>query len=112
MNNILFDHYNKYIHRKLKFNRYINTQKSESKMINNFKNKYGDSDNVLVIMGDYDKENNMKGKEPVICKRFRKIFRNNGYELYFNPSRLGCCTFYQHKKDDNHISQKYILSYM
>jgi transposase len=34
-------------------------------------------------MGDFDKGGyNMKGKEPVICKKFRRIFRNAGYETY------------------------------
>ena len=34
-------------------------------------------------MGDYDKGNNhMKGVEPIICKRIRKIFKNAGYETY------------------------------
>ena len=34
-------------------------------------------------MGDFDKGNNhMKGLEPVICKRFRKLFRNAGYKTY------------------------------
>jgi hypothetical protein len=98
INKILFDHYEQYIFRKLKLNRYINTQKSESKMIKNFKNKFGDSNNCLIIMGDHDQTENMKGKEPVICKRFRKIFRNNKYEVYlineFRTSKLcnKCCS--------------------
>jgi hypothetical protein len=37
MNKRLFEQYQKIIYRKLKWNRFINTQKSESKMINNFK---------------------------------------------------------------------------
>ena len=77
----LFEFYNQEYHRKFKLNRYINTQKSESKMINNFKRIYGDDCNV--IFGDYDKgSNNMKGKEPVICKKFRRLFKNNGYNVY------------------------------
>jgi len=34
----------------------------------------------------------MKGKEPIINRRIRKIFRNNGYEVYlineFHTSKL------------------------
>lgn len=34
----------------------------------------------------------MKGKEPIINRRIRKIFRNNGYDVYlineFNTSKL------------------------
>jgi hypothetical protein len=72
-------HYENKLFRKLKLNRYINTQKSESKMIKNFKKKFGNPENTICVcvMGDFDKSNNrMKGIEPVICKRFRKLFRN------------------------------------
>ena len=93
MNRILNEHYNKQIFRKLKFNRYINTQKSESKMIKNFKNKYGNENECIVILGDYDKgDGHMKGKEPIINRRIRKIFRNNNYDVYlineYNTSKL------------------------
>jgi hypothetical protein len=65
-------------------------------MIKNFKKKYGEPKDVIFVMGDYDKGENMKGKEPVICKKFRRIFRNAGYETYlineFRTSKLcnGC----------------------
>lgn len=88
----LYKHYNKEYFRKFKLNRFINTQKSESKMINNFKNKFGDKDNVIFVMGDYDKKDHMKGLEPIICKRFRRLFRNAGYPVYlineFRTSKL------------------------
>jgi hypothetical protein len=77
----LSEFYSQEYHRKFKLNQYINKQKSESKMIKNFKNKYGSE--TIVIIGDYDKgQYNMKGKEPAICKRFRRIFKNNGYKVY------------------------------
>jgi hypothetical protein len=41
VNRLLFNHYKEDVFRKLKFNRYTNTQKSESKMIMNFSNKFG-----------------------------------------------------------------------
>ena len=93
----LYDHYQNCLFRKLKLNRYTNTQKSEAKMIRNFRNKFGGPEEVLFILGDYDKGSyNMKGKEPAICRKFRKIFINNGYETYlineFRTSKLcnGC----------------------
>ncbi len=83
VNRTLFNHYSEKVFRKLKFNRYINTQKSESKMIKNFSNKFGKPNECTVILGDYDKGgHNMKGKEPIINRRIRKIFRNNGYEVF------------------------------
>jgi hypothetical protein len=97
LNIILFNHYEQFIFRKFKLNRFINTQKSESKMIKNFINKFGKPENTIFVLGDYDKgEYNMKGIEPVICKKFRKIFRNAGFDTYlineFRTSKLcNCC---------------------
>jgi hypothetical protein len=52
-------------------------------MIRNFKSIYGKPKDVIFIIGDYDKgQNNMRGKEPVICKKFRLIFKNSGYKTY------------------------------
>jgi len=83
INDLLFTHYEKYMYRKFKLNRFINTQKSESKMIKNFGNKFGKPENTIFVIGDYDKgEYNMKGLEPIICKKFRKIFRDAGYETF------------------------------
>ena len=46
-------------------------------MINNFGKNFGSKEDVVFVMGDFDKGNNhMKGLEPVICKKFRRIFRN------------------------------------
>ena len=81
-NRILYGHYLKPIHRKLKMNTYINTQKSESKMIKNFSSKFGSPKNALIVFGDYDKKDTMKGSEPHISKRIRKIFKRHGYETY------------------------------
>ena len=83
INNKLYNFYEKYIFRKLKLNRFINTQKSENKMINNFRNKFGKPEETIFIIGDYDKgDGHIKGKEPIINRRIRKIFRNNNYEVY------------------------------
>jgi hypothetical protein len=98
VNRLLFKHYAEKIFRKLKLNIYINTQKSESKMVRNFKEKFGKPEELIVVIGDYDKgDNNMKGKEPIINRRIRKIFRNNKFEVYkineFRTSKLcnNCC---------------------
>ncbi len=93
VNKILYEHYQQEFFRKFKLNRYINTQKSESKMIDNFKNKFGTPDKVMITFGDHDKgQHNMKGVEPVICKKFRRIFKNAGYKVYlineFRTSKL------------------------
>ena len=93
----LYKHYEQSFFRKFKLNRYTNMQKSESKMVKNFENKFGGPENTIFVMGDYDKGGyNMRGKEPVICKKFRRIFKNAGYKTYlineFNTSKLcNCC---------------------
>ena len=93
----LYSHYEQTFFRKFKLNRFTNTQKSELKMVNNFSNKYGKPDKTIFVMGDYDKgDYHMKGKEPVICKKFRRIFRNAGYNTFlvneFRTSKLcNCC---------------------
>ena len=97
INKLLFKHYEQTFFRKFKLNAFINTQKSESKMIQNFKNKFGDPKNTVIVLGDFDKgSNNMKGLEPAVNKRFRRLFKNTGYETYlineFRTSKLcNCC---------------------
>jgi hypothetical protein len=124
LNYLLYSHYENKLFRKLKINRYINTQKSENKMIKNFKKKFGNPENTICVMGDFDKSNNhMKGIEPVICKRFRKLFRNTGYKTYlineFRTSKLcNCChkeiepfmTRLSHKPKDNKIEKKILVN--
>jgi len=97
LNETLYNHYEQKVFRKLKLNNFINTQKSESKMINNFKTKFGGPEKVIVIIGDYDKGSyHMQGLEPAICKKFRRLFKNAGYIVKlineFRTSKLcnGC----------------------
>jgi len=117
VNRTLYKHYSQKLFRKLKFNRYTNTQKSESKMIKNFENKFGKPEECTIILGDYDKENNRKGKEPVINRRIRKIFRNHKYQVFmineFKTSKLCnvcenvCSTFLKREsKSPKHKDKK------
>ena len=108
VNYILYEHYQQKFFRKFKLNSYINTQKSESKLIHNFSNKYGKPENTIFIIGDHDSGNyNMRGVEPIICKRVRRIFKNAGYETYlineYCTSKLcnGC-----HKELDKFLVRK------
>jgi len=97
VNKTLYEHYQQEFFRKFKLNRFINMQKSEAKMIENFKNKFGTPDKVIIVFGDHDKgQHNMKGLEPSICKKFRRIFKNAGYKVFlineFRTSKLcNCC---------------------
>jgi hypothetical protein len=97
INSKLYSHYQQEFYKKFKLNRFTNSQKSEQKMIKNFSNKFGKSENTIVVMGDYDKGSyHMKGVEPVICKKFRRIFKNAGYKTFlvneYKTSMLcNCC---------------------
>jgi hypothetical protein len=96
VNRKLSEYYEQFIFRKLKFNSYINTQKSESKMISNFSKKFGPPEKILIVLGDFSKNQNMSGKEPTICKKTRKIFRKHKYDVFlideFRTSKLcNCC---------------------
>jgi len=97
INKTLYKYYQQEFFRKFKLNRFINTQKSEAKMIENFKNKFGTPDKVIIVFGDHDEgQHNMKGLEPSICKKFRRIFKNAGYKVFlineFRTSKLcNCC---------------------
>ena len=108
INRCLFNQYQKKIYRKLKWNRYINTQRSESKMLNNFEKKFGDPKSTNVIMGDYDKGNkHMKGKEPCINKRIRKLLRTRGYNVYLiNEFRTSKLCNKCHNKVENFMVRK------
>jgi len=88
----LKEFYYKNLWRKLKFNSYINTQKSESKMINNFRKKFGDSDEIIITIGDYDQGSyHLKGKEPSKGKGLRKTFRKAGYKVFLvDEYRTSC----------------------
>ena len=78
-------------------NSYINTQRSESRLINNFKKKMGSNKDTIVIVGDNGmKDVIVKGLESTISKSIIDIFIKNKYETYiideFRTSKLcnGC----------------------
>jgi transposase len=89
----LREYYYDPLRRKLRLNTYINNQKSESKMINNFRSTFGSpDDNVIIAIGDYDQGSyHLKGKEPTKGKGLRKILRTAGYEvLLVDEYRTSC----------------------
>lgn len=118
LNKQLIDHYEQYIFRKLKLNRYTNTQKSENKMVNKFSEKFGKPNNTVLIMGNWSNETSIKGTDPTICKKFRKIFSNNGYKVYlideYKTSKLcnGCYDdtekflYTEHKNGNHYLCHK------
>lgn len=82
----IYDFYENKLFRKLKLNSYINTGKSEGKMIRNFNKRHEitneSKEETLIILGDYSRTDSLKHSEPVITKKIRKIFEKNNYNLY------------------------------
>jgi hypothetical protein len=68
VNNILFGFYTKQLFRKLKFGRYINIKRNEQKMLRNFKEMYGNPEEVVICIGDWEQRKQMKYKEPTLGK--------------------------------------------
>ena len=94
---IISEHYETPIFRKLNMNSYINTQRSESRMINNFRKIMGSEKDTVVIIGDNGlKDVVIKGLESTLSKGIINIFKRNNYTTYiideFRTSMLcnGC----------------------
>ena len=91
INKKVLDFYSKKIFRKLKLNGYMNSKKSEQRMIKNFEKIFGNKNEVIVCVGDFEQKQHMKYKEPTKGKSIRDLFRNNGYELYLiDEFRTSC----------------------
>jgi hypothetical protein len=91
INNILFGFYAKHLFRKLKFGRHINTKRNEQKMISNFRKMYGNPDEVVICIGDWEQRKQMKYKEPTLGVGIRSLFRKNKYKVYLvDEFRTSC----------------------
>ena len=83
VNSIISSFYRDIIHRKYKLDIYGNKNRSEMRMVNNFRDKFGKSEDTIVIMGDWSENNSViKGKEPTINKRIRYLLRRDKYKVY------------------------------
>lgn len=91
--NTLKQFYNEFLLRKLRWNSYINSQRSEDKMINQIKLKFGEPDKTIIAIGDWDQKSyHMPGKEPTKGKGMRKTLRRGGYEVYLVYEKKTSCT--------------------
>ena len=95
VNRLLKDHYKITTFRKLQWNTYNNTRRSEDLMIERFKKIMGNPKNVYIILGDYS-DLGLKGSKSSITKKIRKIFQNHGYDVYlideYKTSKIcSCC---------------------
>jgi hypothetical protein len=91
INHILFGFYRKELFRKLKFGRFINTKRNEQKMISQFKKTFGNPEEVVICIGDWEQRQQMKYKEPTLGKGMRTLFRKNNYKVYLvDEFRTSC----------------------
>ncbi len=81
--------------RKYKWKTHILGQKSESKMIRNFKNKFGDQNSSVLVFGDWESKRKMKCGEPTLGKGMREIFRRSGYKVFLAYEAYTSCMCYQ-----------------
>jgi hypothetical protein len=78
----LWDFYQDEIFRKLNLNVYLNTLRSEQRMINNMQKKFGEAKESVICIGDWEQKKQMKYKEPTKGKSFRELLRKYGFEVY------------------------------
>ena len=91
INHILFGFYSKELFRKLKFGKYINVKRNEQKMINKFKKTFGNPEEVVICIGDWEQRKQMKFKDPTIGKGIRTLFRKNNYNVFLvDEFRTSC----------------------
>jgi hypothetical protein len=91
INHILFQFYRKELFRKLKFGKYINIKRNEQKMVRNFKKAFGNPEEVVICIGDWEQRKQMKFKEPTLGKGLRILFRKNNYKVFLvDEFRTSC----------------------
>jgi hypothetical protein len=106
INHILFRFYRKELFRKLKFGKYINIKRNEQKMISNFKKIYGNPENVVICIGDWEQRKQMKYKEPTLGKGIRTLFRKNNYNVFLVDEFRSSCKC---SKCDGGICEKFMV---
>ena len=106
INCILFGFYAKNLFRKLKFGKHINIKRNEQKMMNNFRKMYGNPDEAVICIGDWEQRQQMKYKEPTLGIGIRNLFRKNKYKVYLvDEFRTSCkCS-----KCDGGLCEKFMV---
>ncbi len=74
-------YYNKNMHRYLKWSSKINRRRTDDKLINRFKEKFGGPEKVILLYGD-QAQHGMRFKEPTKGKSMRRLFKRHGYKVY------------------------------
>ena len=69
--------------RKMRWHAYINMSRSESVMINRFKEKFGPPQDVVIAIGDWEQKHQARFKQPTKGVGMRKLFKKHGYADLF-----------------------------
>ena len=69
----------------------MNRKRSEHKMLNKFKAKFGTPEETIIGFGDWEQKKQMKYKEPTKGIGMRTLFRKAGYHVYLvDEFRTSC----------------------
>jgi len=98
---ILLRHYAGKIYRKFKWKRYIHTQQSEAKLVNNIKKTYGKEKNVCLAFGNWGQPKQMPNNYPtpnigirnMLAKHFKVVLVDE-----YKTSKL-CCNCYSETRN-------------
>ena len=106
INHILFDFYSKQLFRKLKFGKHINIKRNEQKMMSDFRKMYGNPENVVICIGDWEQRKQMKYKEPTLGIGMRSLLRKNNYKVYLVDEFRSSCKC---SKCDGGVCEKFMV---
>ena len=106
INAILLPYYEQELFRKMKFNSKINATRSEDRMINRFKDKFGSPEEVVIGFGDWEQKQQMKYKEPTKGIGMRKLFRKAGYKVYLVDEFRTSCRCYNCGGECEHSNER------
>ncbi len=90
----LFPHYEERAYRVLKWRAFVNRRRSEDRMVNRFRAKFGKKDEVVLGWGDWSSGSHMKFLEPTKGVGMRKLFTRAGYEVLLVDEFRTSCTCY------------------
>ena len=86
----LIGHYEQTVYRTMRWRAFINTRRSEDRMVNRFKKKMGGPKDVILGWGDWSNET-MRFHEPTKGRGMRSLFKRAGYQLFLvNEYNTSC----------------------
>jgi hypothetical protein len=91
MNVRLAPFYEDHTFRRMKMLSFIGRQRTEAKMLREFREKFGSGEETVIAIEDWEQRQHRKFKEPVKGKGFRTLLRKAGYDVYLvDEFRTSC----------------------